>query len=190
MSTLIKVGKAGRLTLSELYALDGRDISMMPKFKGHVILEFRNKYTGKLEKRREIFNTRTWMFRNLVQQETRIDTNANVFIANDDGDWHIHKSIARCTYQDNGGTFFVDTAPTSNVYPSSYIFEYISQFHAAPAGTTKTINVIGLCMTDEETSGVARVASHVLAATRLTGAGETQDEYTNVDVTYKLTFTI
>lgn len=191
MSRLIRVKDHCRLSLSEIYALSGDESGFTPKFKGEIFMDFTDIRTGKIIKHKHIKNTRTWWFKNVVMEGQRIDNQGNVFIANDDGDWHVRKNVARCTYANNGAVYFVDTTISRSQSPSTYIYQYVAQFNAAPAGTVKTINAIGICGSNQISGGTyAYMVPHVLAATRLSGAGETQDEYTVLDITYKLTCTI
>ncbi len=191
MSRLIKVKDHHRLSLAEIYALSGDESGFTPKFKGEIFMDFIDIRTGKVKKHKHIKNTRTWWFKNVVMEGQHIDTQGNVFIANDDGDWHVRKNVVRCTYGDNGATYFVDSTITRTQSPSTYIYQYVAQFNAAPAGTIKTINAVGICgSTRIDKATYAHIAHNVLAATRLSGAGETQDEYTILNITYKLTCTI
>lgn len=190
MQQLVKVRDKNRLSLEEVFAISGKHAGFVPKFKGEIFIDFIDKRTGKLKKHKHIKNTRTWWWRNIIQNEQTINNTGYIFIANDDGDWHVHKTVARCLYGNNGGNFFTAT-PTISVSPSTYIYQYIAQFNAAPAGTVKTINAVGICGPGQQNHiGDSYLTHHVIAATKLSGAGETQDEYTIVNITYKLTCTV
>jgi hypothetical protein len=131
------------------------------------------------------------MFKNIIQATGRLDQATALIIANDDGDWHVHKNVIRALYATNGGNYFMASA-TETLFPSTYIYQYTAQFQAAPAGTTKTINAIAISENEAfATEGTySRLANALVAGTRLPGAGETQDEFTVLNLTYKLTFTI
>lgn len=191
MSRLIKVKDHHRLSLAEIYALSGDESGFTPKLKGEIFIDFIDIRTSKIKKHMHIKNTRTWWFKNIVMENQQIYTQGNVFIANDDSNWHVRKTVVRCTYGSNGAVYFVDTTVARTQSPSTYIYQYVAQFNVAPVGTVKTINAVGICGPAQvDAATYAHIASNVLAATRLSGAGETQDEYTILNITYKLTCTI
>jgi len=190
MAKLIKIGDKSRLTIEEVFALSTMQIGFTPKFKGEIFMDFIDTRTGEVVKHKHIKNTRTWEFKSNVFSNDRVlASNGYVFISNDDGDWHVHKNMVRCTYQNNGGNFFT-AVPTRTVTPATYIYQFVAQFQAAPAGTTKTINCVGICGYTIAHGTNSRFGGNVIAATRIPGAGETQDEYTIVNITYKLTCTV
>ena len=192
MGRLVSIDNPKRLTPEELFAISGKDINIIPKSKGEIFMDFVDKDTGELKKHRHIYNTRTWMWRNIVQAKLTLNsgTQVGVVISNDDGEWHARKNIMRALYASNGGNYFRANA-TVTVFTATYIYQYVAQFQAAPAGTVKTINSIGLTQGSQFGSVTnARGANNIIAATKLPGAGETQDEFTVLNITYKLTFTI
>jgi len=100
MSQLIRINDPKRLSLAEVYALSGKEAGFSFKFKGEIFMDFIDERTGVLKKHKHIKNTRTWWFRNLlIRNNQKITAYGKVFIANDDGDWHIRKNVVRARMQ-------------------------------------------------------------------------------------------
>jgi hypothetical protein len=189
-----------RPTLAELHEISGRDVTMQPKFKSDIILEFKDAKTGRVNRRRQIHNTRLWWAGNLFMH-TRSGTfgnyvvnqsNTKIVICNDDSNMDIHKNVFRCSYEDNAQNFFVGTLTSHTKTLASKLWTFVASF-PAPLTESKTINIIamiyGLTNAEHQLGTYAWAVGYGFAATKLP-TPETQLTTEVLDITYKITLTI